>query len=91
MNAVPSKTSSTGAEGQADIDVAGASRAYHDITITPVKRQALTIPMHQSAYGKSPREVQGLFVLKTKSGSAFLAKHEGKQLVLMWQLAKKAF
>ena len=91
MSAAQGSTSSAGAEGQADVNVAGASRAYHDITITPTSRQALTIPMHQSAYGKSPREVPGLFVLKAKSGSAFLAKHEGKQLVLMWLLAKKAF
>lgn len=91
----PSKVSAQpakGSEGSADVSVPGASRAYHDVTIKPVMRQAITIPMHSSAYGKKPSEVPDLFVWKSKkSGSAFLAKSEGKELILMWLLAKQAF
>ena len=69
----------------------GASRAYHDVTIRPVKRKAITIPVHQAAYGKKPTDVSGLFVYKSKNGSAFLAKSEGKELQLLWLLSKRAF
>lgn len=79
------------AEGSAEIAAAGASRAYHDVTIRPVTRKALTIPMHSSAFGRSPAETSGLFTWKSKGGSAFLAKEEGGGLVLMWLLAKEAF
>lgn len=91
VNARQGKKTSTGPEGAADIDVPGASRAYHDVTIRPVNRKAITIPMHQAAYGKKPADVPGLFVYRSKSGSAFLARSEGKELQLLWILAKRAF
>ena len=69
----------------------GASRAYHDVTIRPVNRKAIPIPVHQAAYGKKPADVYGLFVYKSKNGSAFLAKSEGKELQLLWLLSKRAF
>lgn len=80
-----------GAEGGVDVAIPGASRAYHDVAIKPVSRQAITIPLHQAAFGKKPADVSGLFVVKSKSGSAFLAKNEGKELQLLWLLAKSAF
>lgn len=79
------------AEGSAEIVAAGASRAYRDVTIRPVRRQSLTIPMHSSAFGKSPADVSGLFRWKSKGGKSFLAKEEGGGLTLMWLLAKEAF
>lgn len=79
------------AEGSAEVAIPGASRAYHDVTIKPVNRQAITIPLHQAAFGKKPSDVSGLFVVKSKNGHAFLAKNEGKELQLMWLLAKRAF
>ena len=80
------------AEGSAEIGAAGASRAYRDVTIRPVRRQSLTIPMHSSAFGKTPAEVSGLFRWKSRSGKSFLAKEgEGGSLMLMWLLAKEAF
>ena len=91
VNAQQGKKTSTGPEGKADIEVPGAGRAYHDVTIRPVNRKAITIPMHQAAYGKKPSDVPGLFVYRSKSGSAFLAKSEGKELQLLWLLAKRAF
>ncbi len=91
VNARQGKSTSAGPEGAADIDVPGAGRAYHDVTIRPVKRKAITIPVHQAAYGKKPADVPGLFVYRSKNGSAFLAKSEGKELQLLWLLAKRAF
>lgn len=47
--------------------------------------------MHSAAYGKKPADVDGLFIYKSKNGHAFLAKSEGKELQLLWLLAKRAF
>ena len=54
------------------IDVPGVTRAYHDITIVPRIRKALTIPMHKAAYGKAAGSFNDLFVLTKKDGKAFL-------------------
>ena len=91
VSAQQGKNTGSGPEGKADIDVPGAGRAYHDVTIRPVSRKAITIPVHQAAYGKKPADVPGLFVYRSKSGSAFLARSEGKELQLLWLLAKRAF
>ena len=91
VSARQGKKTSAGPEGKADIDVPGASRAYRDVTIRPVRRKAIAIPVHQAAYGKKPADVSGLFVHKSKGGSAFLARSEGKELQLLWLLAKRAF
>ena len=75
-------------EGVADVDVPGASRAYHDIEIRPKVRQALTIPMHREAFGRSAADFNDLFVVKKKDGKAFLAKNDGGNLSMMFFLAK---
>lgn len=36
-------------------------RAYRDVVIKPIHAKHLAIPLHAEAYGKSPREVKGLF------------------------------
>lgn len=56
-------------EGSISIDVPGVTRAYHDINIRPKLRRFLTIPVHREALNKSARSFQGLFHVKTKSGS----------------------
>jgi len=38
------------------VDIPGITRAYHDIDIYPKEANALAIPLHESAYGISPRE-----------------------------------
>ena len=75
-------------EGEAQIDIPGITRAYHDLDIRPRFRQALTIPMHSAAYGKKASEIDGLFVVKKKDGNAFLAKNIGGNLAFMYFLAK---
>lgn len=75
-------------EGVADVDVPGASRAYHDIEIRPKTKQALTIPMHREAFGRSAADFNDLFVVKKRDGKAFLASNEGGNLTMMFFLAK---
>ena len=66
----------------------GASRAYHDIDIRPKVRQALTIPMHREAFGRSAADFNDLFAVKKKDGKAFLASNNGGNLTMMFFLAK---
>ena len=75
-------------EGVAEVDVPGASRAYHDIDIRPKIKQALTIPMHREAFGRSAADFNDLFVVKKKDGKAFLASNNGGNLTMMFFLAK---
>ena len=82
------KGNSIGVVGQTNIDIPGASRAYADITIRPTRARALTIPIHQRAYGKKVDDFNGLFKPKGKN---ILAVNEGGQLVAMFALAQSAF
>ena len=88
----PGKVSPSGEsklnEGVADVDVPGVSRAYRDIDIRPKFRQALTIPMHREAFGRSAADFNDLFVVKKKDGKAFLASNSGGNLTMMFFLAK---
>lgn len=68
------------------VDVPGVTRAYHDMTIRPVRARHLAIPLHRSAYGVSPRQVNGLFYTQNKKGTEMLAKTEGGSLVVMYIL-----
>ena len=68
----------------------GVSRAYHDVDIRPKIRQALTIPMHREAFGRSAADFDDLFVVKKKDGKAFLASNDGGNLTMMFFLAKSA-
>lgn len=78
-------------EGTINIDVPGITRAYHDVTIKPRLRKALTIPMHRSSYGKRAADFTDLFVMKKKNGKSFLVQSKGGNLVFLFYLAKSAF
>lgn len=41
-----------------NIDIPGICRAYHNHNIKSKNARHLTIPMHQSAYGKSAKDFQ---------------------------------
>lgn len=76
--------------GSINIDVAGITRAYKNLTIRPIKSRALTIPMHRSAYGKKASEFSDLFVVKKKNGKSFLAKSNGSGgITFMYFLANQ--
>ena len=64
------------------VAVPGVMRAYRDVTIKPVKAKHLAIPLHAEAYGKSPRDVKGLFPFwHTKSGGLCLAQRDFHSIV----------
>ena len=87
----PNKVTSdkgVGLTGITNIDIEGAGRAYHDVIIRPVRAKMLTIPMHQSAYGKKVSDFNDLFKPKGKN---ILARNVNGNLVAMFALAKSAF
>lgn len=87
----PSKVNqgdSLGVIGTVNVDIPGISRAYRDVTIRPIRARALTIPIHQSAYGKKAADFNDLFKPKGKN---ILARNVNGQLVAMFALAKSAF
>ena len=87
----PNKVNSergVGLIGITNVDIPGASRAYNDINIRPVKAKMLTIPMHSDAFHHSARDFNDLFKPKGKN---ILARNVNGQLVAMFALAKSAF
>lgn len=78
----------TGDSGSIDIDIPGATRAYHDVEILPRWRQHLTIPLHPMAKGKKAEDIDGLFRPRNKN---ILAKVIDGQLVPIFALVKRAF
>lgn len=79
-----------GNEGSIDIDAKGIGRAYHDVTIKPVRKQALTIPIHQSAFYRRAVSFNNLFAINS-NGKGYLAMNSNGNIVLMYRLAKSAF
>ena len=80
--------SSSKLNGETIVDIESAGRAYHDVTIRPVRARHLTIPIHQSAYGKKVSDFNDLFKPKGKN---ILARNVDGNLVAMFALAKSAF
>lgn len=56
--------------------------------IKPKNAKFLTVPVHPDAVGKKAKEISDLFVFTAKSGEKFLAKSEGKNLVLYYWLTE---
>lgn len=75
--------------GETIVDIPGAGRAYHDVTIRPLTAKHLTIPMHSSAYGKKTTDFNDLF--KPKGKNALARIDSSGQLVWMFALADSAF
>lgn len=76
------------------VAIPGITRAYHDIDIYPKEANALAIPLHESAYGISPREnndrgTYKLFRIK-KDGvpGNVLYRNEDGQLIAMYALTQ---
>lgn len=95
----PNKVTGTGerTKGQnvgasINVDVPGITRAYHNLTIVPRFRKALTIPIHRWAFGKKASDFTNTFIVNKKDeDKAFIAQRVGGQLVYLFQLCKKAF
>lgn len=58
---------SNAAEGSIDVNIPGATRAYHDIDIYPIRTKWLTIPIHPSSYGKKAADFSNIFKPKNKN------------------------
>ena len=74
-----------------EIDIPGASRAYHDIDIYPKNGAYLSIPLLPQLKGVSPRLVPGLFRPWKRGGGEkanVLAQKNGSTLVFMYALSK---
>jgi len=76
--------------GMVNIDIPGAGRAWHDVTIVPRLRRKLAIPF-PVARGTEPRDWQDSFIVKKKDGSMFLAQSSGSSLVALFALVDRAF
>lgn len=83
-----SSSSRDSARGQALVDIAGAVRAYGDVTIRPKTASMLAIPVSDEAKGKSPRDFDGLFRPKGKN---VLLMRKGGELAAMFALSEQAF
>lgn len=77
------------------INIPGITRAYHDIDIYPVEANALTIPLHESAYGISPREANDrgtyrLFRIKRDGvpGNVLYRNGDDGELIPMYSLTQ---
>lgn len=76
-------------EGSVAVDVAGANRAYQDITIRPKFGRWLTIPINPMAWGKNAGDFKGLFKPKGKNILAISNGNGG--IVALFALARSAF
>ena len=77
------------------VAIPGITRAYHDIDIYPKEANALAIPLHESAYGISPREnndrgTYKLFRIKKDGvpGNVLYRNDEEGGLIAMYALTK---
>lgn len=88
-----SQSSGNSNESIASLDLSeikGITRAFHDLDIEPVNSEYLTIPLHASAVGKSPRDIEGLFRPRSKNNGYLdvLAVKDNGGLRFMYALSK---
>lgn len=74
--------------GEIVVKAAGATRAYHNITILPMVARCLTIPVHEDAYRHKARDFNDLFTIKGKS---MLFRKSGGGIIGMFALTKRVF
>lgn len=77
-------SSNTNNTGTTSINIPGAARAYHDITIKPKYAKHLAIPLHKMAYGISPKQLD--LNLTVRNNKMFLVD---KNLTFMYVLKDK--
>ena len=65
---------------QAEVTITGAifKRTFGPVTVRPVAKKMLAIPMRAEAHAKRPGEFDDLFIFRAKQGRAFLARRVGK-------------
>lgn len=72
------------------ISVTGAifQRVFGPVTVRPVRKKMLAIPMRSESYGKRPGEFNDLFVVRAKQGRVFLARKDGEGRLQFFFLLK---
>ena len=89
-------STSTGAKGELATNNPYARIQDEGGTVVPTTAQWLAIPVGpaKTAAGvsrfQSPRQVQGLFVLKSKNGNLLLVAPRGKDAITVWYILKKS-
>jgi len=73
------------------IPIAGMNRAFHDVTITPTRSKALTLPVHQAAYGHRVAELRrmGWIVFRPKGKDVLMGNLKGEEPVTLYALKKR--
>lgn len=70
--------------GEVTIPIAGIGRAFHDVTITPKRSSALTLPTHRAAYGHRVSELRrmGWNVFRPKGHDVLMGEKDGETVPL---------
>lgn len=79
--------------GEVVIPIAGISRAYHDIIITPNGKKYLTTPKHAAAYAHTVPELKrrGWKIFRPGSKLCLLGyRRKGDEPVMLYALAERA-
>ena len=72
---------STPTSATVTIPIAGISRAFHPLVITPVKAHCLTIPVAQASYGHTVRELRhnGWSIFRVKNHDILMGHPKGEK------------
>ena len=73
------------------VPIAGISRAFHDLAITPVRASALTIPVSAAAYGHRVRELErlGWRIFRPKGRDVLMGSRDGGEPEPLYALKKR--
>lgn len=72
------------------VPIAGITRAFADLKISPTKANALTIPIAGAAYGHRVRELErmGWSIFKPKGKDYLMGSHDGEEARPLYALRK---
>lgn len=96
---LPAKVNESDNSVTVTVTTPGIVRAVRDVTILPKEAKSLAIPLHASAYGIQPRELNDrgeyeMFRLKKKGSKEpgnILYRRDGDELVPMYLLVRRVF
>lgn len=96
---LPAKVNESDNSVTVTVTTPGIVRAVKDVTILPKEAKSLAIPLHASAYGIQPRELNDrgeyeMFRIKQKGSKEpgnILYRRDGDELVPMYLLVRRVF
>ena len=73
------------------VPIAGISRAFHDLVLTPVHANELTIPVSAAAYGHRVRELErlGWRIFRPKGHDVLMGRRDGGEAEPLYALKKR--